>query len=254
MTFRKKIGPPILAVLLAVIAWEALVALFNVRPWMLPAPSAILREAIQVFPRIQMHAWATLKIALYGFALSVAVGFALSVLMHAVWPKLKAPLYPLIIISQNVPIIAVAPLIVVWFGWGFLPKVLIVAVVCFFPVLVSALQGYAYTDRAMLNYMRMLGATRMQIFFKLELPYALPQLFAGLKVTATYSMMGAVISEWLGAERGLGQYMRLQMAQFRADRVFVAILAIITLSLLFFGCIAWLEKRVIRWTTQEEDA
>ena len=250
----KKAGPPILAVLALLLVWEVYVKVYQVEAWLLPAPTAIMREALNSSPRLWMHTVATLEIAIIGFILGTVVGLVLSVVLHTVFPPLRQAFYPLIILSQNIPIIALAPLLVVWFGFGILPKVLIIALMCFFPILIAALQGLDYPEPAMLDYLRMIGAKRSQIFYMLELPNSLPHLFSGLKVSATYSMMGAVISEWLGAQKGLGVYMRLSAASFRTDRVFVSIVIIVALSLLFFAFISFLEKRLIRWNLRREGA
>ncbi|NLW16805.1 MAG: ABC transporter permease [Firmicutes bacterium] len=248
----RKAGPPLLAVLLLLVVWELYVTAYQVEAWLLPAPTAIVREAINNWPRVQMHTLATLEIAIIGFVLGTVVGLLLAVVLHSIFPSLRQALYPLIILSQNIPIIALAPLLVVWFGFGILPKVLIIALMCFFPVLIAALQGLDYPNAAMLDYLRMIGARIGQIFFLLELPNSLPHVFSGLKVAATYSMMGAVISEWLGAQRGLGVYMRLAAASFRTDRVFVSIFVIVVLSLLFFASIAYWERKLIRWNSRGE--
>lgn len=247
-----KAGPPLLAVLILLLAWEVYVTAYDVEAWLLPAPTAILREAVNSWPRVKMHTLATLQIAVAGFALGTGVGLVLAVALHSAFPALRQALYPLIILSQNIPIIALAPLLVVWFGFGILPKVLIIALMCFFPILIAALQGLDYPDPAMLDYLHMIGAKRSQIFWMLELPNSLPHVFSGLKVSATYSMMGAVISEWLGAQKGLGVYMRLSAASFRTDRVFVSIGVIVVLSLLFFASIAYLEKKLVRWNNRGE--
>lgn len=248
----KQAGPPLAAVLILLCCWELYVAIYQVEAWLLPAPSAIMREAINSSSRVWHHSLATLEIATIGFFAGTIVGLLLAVLLHSVFPPLRRALYPLIILSQNIPVIALAPLLVVWFGFGMLPKILIIALMCFFPVLIATLQGLDYPDSAMLDYLHMIGANRTQTFFKLELPYSLPHVFSGLKVSATYSMMGAVISEWLGAQKGLGVYMRLAAASFRTDRVFVSIIIIVAISLMFFGLISRLEKRLIRWNDHKE--
>ncbi len=247
----RRSGPPLLAVVLLLVIWELYVKVYQVQAWLLPAPTAIIREALSNWPRVQMHTLATLEIALLGFFLGTAVGLVLAIVLHSLAP-LRQALYPLLILSQNIPIIALAPLLVVWFGFGVLPKVLIIALMCFFPILIAALQGLDYPDGAMLDYMRMIGAKPAQIFLKLELPNSLPHVFSGLKVAATYSMMGAVISEWLGAQQGLGVYMRLAASSFRTDRVFVSIFVIVALSLLFFASIVYLERNLIRWNSRRE--
>lgn len=239
--------PPFLVVFLLLAGWELAVAVWNVPQWLLPGPLQIMAESATIFPRLAVHTAATIRIAVYGFAIGSGIGLAAAVLLHAVLPRLKPGLYPLIILSQNIPIIALAPLLVIWFGYGMLPKLIIIALVCFFPVTVAAMDGFAQTDRNMLNYMQMIGASRRDVFLKLEFPFALPYLFSGLKISATYSVMGAVIAEWIGAQQGLGVFMMLSKSAFRTDRVFAAIFVIAGLSLALFGLILLAERLIIRW-------
>ena len=248
--FLSRVGPPLAAFVLFLAAWELYARLTGVAAWLLPAPTAILREGFTGWDRLMLHSSATLRIALLGFFLGTGTGILLAIFLHWSYPPIRRALYPLIILSQNIPIIALAPLMVVWLGFGVLPKIIIIALMVFFPILIAMLQGLDYPDAAMLDYMQMIGATRLQIFKMLELPHSLPHIFSGLKVSATYSMMGAVISEWLGAQEGLGVYMRLSAASFRTDRIFVSIAAIVILSLVFFFTIAALENRIIRWHTR----
>lgn len=242
----RAVWPPLAAVFLLLVIWQVATHLFELPKWVLPSPADIVREGIASLDTIRGHAVSTLRLTLLGFAIGTAVGLIVSFMLHAFKP-LKAALYPLIILSQNIPMIALAPLLMIWFGFGLFPKIVVITLVCFFPIVVATLNGLLQTDAAMLNYMKMVGATKRQIFFKLELPYALPSLFAGLKISAAYSVMGAIIGEWLGTEKGLGMYMLLQKSAFRTDRVFVSIVLIVALSLVIFGIIAWLEKRLIRW-------
>jgi ABC-type nitrate/sulfonate/bicarbonate transport system permease component len=134
------------------------------------------------------------------------------------------------------------------------PKILVIALVCFFPIALSMTTGLAETDKNLHNYMRMIGAKKRHIFFKLELPYSLPYLFSGLKISATYSVMGAVIAEWLGSSVGLGYYMTLSSSGYRNDRVFAAVFIIILLSLAMFMLIGLLQKIIIRWNSTKEEA
>lgn len=161
--------------------------------------------------------------------------------------SLKEAMYPLLIISQNIPVIVLAPLLVIWFGFGMLPKVIVITLVCFFPITIATLDGLRQTNPAYIHYMKMIGATDRHIFWKVEWPHALPSIFSGLKIAATYSVMGAVITEWLGANKGIGVYMTLASSSFKTERVFVAIVIVIALSLLFFACIAALERYTLRW-------
>ncbi|OGX68516.1 MAG: nitrate ABC transporter permease [Paenibacillus sp. RIFOXYA1_FULL_44_5] len=249
-TWFHKGWPPVLAVILLFLLWQLSVWWGHFPDWLLPGPFAVLAAFVKIFPRIMMHTMATLQITGIGFVIGAAIGFLLAVLLH-LSPALKRALYPLIILSQNIPIIALAPLLIIWFGFGMLPKIIIIVLVCFFPITVAMMDGFMQTDREMLNYMRMSGANPRQIFMKLELPHSLAFLFSGLKISATYSVMGAVISEWLGASAGIGYFMTLSSNSFLTARVFAAIFVIVLISLTFFGLIVMMEKIVIRWKPDE---
>ncbi|NMO96353.1 ABC transporter permease [Paenibacillus lemnae] len=248
----KDVWPPVVAVLLFLGAWQAAVYMFHIEDWILPSPAGIAREAASGAQGLPGHTLATLRLTLTGFVIGTAVGFIIALILHML-PGLKTALYPLLVVSQNVPTIALAPLLMIWFGFGMLPKIIVITLVCFFPVAVAAMDGLARTDRTMMNYMQMAGAGRWQTFSKLELPHALPSLFSGLRIAATYSVMGAVIGEWIGSDRGIGYYMMLQKSAYRTDRVFVAIVIVVLLSLLMVGLITLLEKRLIRWNAKSRE-
>jgi ABC-type nitrate/sulfonate/bicarbonate transport system permease component len=247
--------PPIVAVVLLLSGWELAVFLLHIDQWFLPSPSGVVREAYASWPRLWLHTSATIEKCLLGFAVGIVTGLLIGVMMHISKP-INLAFSPLLIISQNIPSIILAPLFLVWFGYGLLPKILVIALVCFFPIALSMTTGLAETDRNLYNYMRMIGAKRRQIFFKLELPFSLPYLFSGLKISATYSVMGAVIAEWLGSSVGLGYYMTLSSSGYRNDRVFAAVFIIIVLSLAMFMFIGLLQKIIIRWQSDssKEDA
>lgn len=242
----KSVWPPLTAVILFLAVWQIAVPLFHIEKWILPSPADITKEAIAQAASLTEHTWATVQLTLLGFFIGTVVGLLTAMLLHLV-PFLKSALYPLLILSQNIPTIALAPLLMIWFGFGLLPKIIVITLVCFFPVAVSTMDGLTQTDRGMMNYMRMAGASKAQIFRKLEVPHALPSVFSGVKIAATYSVMGAVIAEWIGTDRGIGYYMMLQKSAYRTDRVFVAMAIIVLLSLLLFALIALLEKILVRW-------
>ncbi|WAA08855.1 ABC transporter permease [Fervidibacillus albus] len=242
---------PISVIVLFLIIWELSCFLFQIPKWILPAPTDIFREFVSGWSNYSGHLLSTIQLIIIGFAIGSTTGIAIAVLLH-LNPILRQAFYPILIISQNIPMIVLAPILVIWFGFGLLPKIIVITLVCFFPITISLLDGFQQTNRDLILYMQMVGASKGQIFRKLEWPYALPFLFSGLKISATYSVMGAVISEWLGASKGIGVYMTLASSSFRTDRVFVAIMIIIVLSLCFFLLILLLEKKLIKWKPKEE--
>lgn len=240
---------PAALIVLLMAAWEAAVRLFGMPAWLLPAPSAVWMELLNDWPAYSGHIGSTITLALGGFLIGSAVGLLAATVLHLV-PGFREALYPLMILTQNIPVIVLAPLLVIWFGFGAAPKLLIIALVCFFPIAVSVLDGFRQTSDDLMHYMKMAGASRGQIFRKLEWPHALPSVFSGLKIAATYSVMGAVITEWLGAKKGIGVYMTLASSSFRTTNVFVAIFLVMALSLLFFGMIRLIEDRTVSWKTK----
>lgn len=245
-TWFKSVWPPLVAVILFIFAWQITTTVFEIDKWLLPSPTDIGREAAANPENLWVKTLSTLQLTVTGLVIGIAVGLILAFVLHFI-PLLKSALYPLIILSQNIPTIALAPLLVVWFGFGLTPKLVVITLVCFFPVAVAAIDGLSRTDHVMLNYMRMIGASRGQIFRKLELPYALPTILSGVKIASTYSVMGAIIAEWIGSGTGIGQYLMMQKSTFRTDRIFVAIMIIVLLSLAIFTLIVLLEKWLIRY-------
>ncbi|MHA0857483.1 ABC transporter permease [Paenibacillus sp. CMAA1364] len=241
-----KIWPPFVAVFFLLIVWQLCTSLFELEKWILPSPYNIAQEALTQSSTLWKHTFATVKLTSVGFFIGTSIGLLVAIILHTI-PFLKSALYPILILSQNVPSIALAPLLMIWFGFGLLPKIIVITLVCFFPVAIATMGGLKQSDPMMLSYMRMIGASKRQIFMKLELPYSIPAVFSGIKIAATYSVMGAVIAEWIGSDKGIGYYMMLQKASYRTDRMFVAISIIVVISLLMFAVIGLLEKWLIRW-------
>jgi len=240
---------PLLVIILLFVLWESSSRLFDIPSWLIPSPSEVVEEGVTGWSVYEHHLYSTILLTFLGFAIGSSFGILVAVVLHLM-PKVRNMFYPLIIFSQNIPIIVLAPLLVIWFGFGMLPKLIVITLVCFFPIAVSMLDGLRQTSTELMHYMKMAGASQKQIFWKLEWPHALPSLFSGLKISATYSVMGAVISEWLGAKEGIGVYMTLASSSFRTDRVFVSIFIIMALSLLFFVIISGVERWLIRWKSK----
>ena len=237
---------PVLTLGGLLVVWQVAVSVSHVERWLVPAPSDLATAARVDAGTLATNAVATGVLTGYGFTLGIAIGLLVAVALHAVG-LLRAAVYPLLVISQNVPTIALAPLLVIWFGFGIAPKLIVIVLVCFFPVSVAALDGLARTDPVLLDYLRMTGASRWQVFAKLELPQALPAVFSGVKIAATYSVLGAVVAEWMGSDTGIGKYMLVEKSAFRTDRVFLAIAVVVALSLVLFAAVVAVERLVIRW-------
>ena len=237
--------PPFLVFAVFLMVWQAAVDLFHIDEYILPSPLVIARNTLAVAPRLLEHTQETLTITLIGFAAGAAAGFVLAALLHLL-PGARAGLYPLLVLTQNVPLMALGPLLVLWFSFGMLPRVLLIMLVCFFPVAVAMLTGLTQTERALMNYMRMIGASRRTLFLRLELPCAVPYLFSGLKIAASYSVISAIYAEAIGGSKGLGSFMLISQHGFETSNVFSAIAVIVLLSFALFGFIAAAERLCLR--------
>jgi ABC-type nitrate/sulfonate/bicarbonate transport system permease component len=201
-------------------------------------------------PVIAPHLIATVRATVVGIVAALLVSAVFGAAM-ALIPAVRTALYPLVIVSQTVPLIALAPLFVLWFGFGLLPKVLVVALVCFFPILVNLIEGQDAVDPDQIDLLRSMGAGRLEIFRRVLVPASIPYLFAGLRISATYSVMGAVIGEWLGGSEGIGVYMLRSQKAFALDRVFAAIAIVVALSFCVFGIVVAAQYVATPWTRVE---
>ncbi|RCW50063.1 ABC transporter permease [Paenibacillus prosopidis] len=246
-----KIWPPI-AVLAGLLAcWQAAVTGGVFDQWIVPSPVSIVQEAVKIWPRLMEHTAATVQLTLLGFVGGSAVGFVLAALLHLI-PGVRTGVYPLLVLSQNIPIIVIGPILTMLLGYGLLPKVLLVMMVCFFPISVAMFSGLANPDAQLRNYFQMIGISKWQLFWRLELPHATVHLFSGLKIAASYSVLSAVVAEWLGTKKGLGSFMLISSKGFMPERVFAAVIIIIALSLTLFGLVNLAERLFIRWRPVKE--
>jgi len=240
------VAAPVALLVFLLAIWQGAVWLFDVPHYILPAPSRIADAFISHFPSLLHHAAATLAEIVLGLVLGGVGGFALAVAVFYS-PVLERALYPLIVASQMIPVFAIAPLLIVWMGYGLWPKATVAALIGFFPIVVNASDGLRSPNEESVELFRSLGATRGQIFAKLRLPASLPTLFAGMKVAVTLCVVGATIGEWVGAHRGLGYLMLQSNALLRVDLVFAAILMLSILGLLLFGTVRIIERHALRW-------
>lgn len=226
--------------------WESAVRAFHVPPYILPPPSRVFLAFGTHFSTLARHGATTLAEIALGLALAASVGFLLAVaLFH--FRSLERGLRPFVVASQMIPVFAIAPLLVVWLGFGIWPKVVVTMLIGFFPVLISELDGLRTAKREAIDLLLSMGATRRQVLTKLLLPASLPSLFSGLKLAATLSVVGATIGEWVGARRGLGLLMLESNARLRVDIVFAAILMLTLIGLLLFSALRIIERRALRW-------
>jgi ABC-type nitrate/sulfonate/bicarbonate transport system permease component len=241
-----RIGPALLSVGSLILAWELYVRLSGISPATLPSPSRVLGQAIQHRQALFDNTVPTLRATLFGFSCSLAAAFAFSVLIEFFRP-LRRALMPVFIISQTLPLIAIAPLIVLWFGFGLAPKILLVALVTFFPMLVALAQGYEATDADIQSVLASMGASRLEIFRLARLPSALPYFFAGLRISITYAVVGAIFAEYAGAAKGLGIYILNAKNNFRPDLVLSAVMISASLTLVLFGLTHLVQRLVMPW-------
>lgn len=239
-------GPPVALVATILVAWEVGCRASAVSPFVLPAPTRILEQLWLFRADALRHAVPTLTEALVGLAVSIGLSVAVAALLDR-FERVRRAVQPLLVASQTVPVVAIAPLLVLWFGFGLAPKVLIVVLVTFFPMTVALLDGFRSVGPEAADLMRSLGASRRAVFVKLRWPAALPSFFTGLRIAVTYAVIGAVFGEYVGATEGLGIWMQLSQNAFRTDLVFAAIVVTAALSVALFAAVGLAERAVIPW-------
>ena len=240
----ERLMPPALILGVGLAAWEGLVQALDVPPWLLPAPSDIATRFVKA-TNLPYHTGLTILEALAGFAASAVIGITLSALIvHSRF--LERGVFPYIIVSNAIPIIAIIPLLTIWFGYGIAPKIMIAAIITFFPIVTNTTRGLRSADPRLLDFMHSINATRREVFFKVELPTALPYIFAGFKIAASLSLVGAVVAEFYGSDRGLGYLVITSATQLRTDLLFVSIIVLAAIGVALFALFGHLEKLALR--------
>lgn len=234
------------AVILILIVWQVICSLELVESFMLPSPVQVVTALVTEFPLLMEHAAVTMGEAIIGLAAGVLLGFVMAVIMDH-YDFLYKAFYPLIVLTQTVPAVAIAPLLVLWFGYGMAPKIILIVITTFFPIAVGLLNGFKEADKDSINLLRAMGANRLQVFRHIKLPGAISQLFAGLRISASYAVVGAVISEWLGGFNGLGVYMTLVKKAYAFDKMFAVIFLISIVSLLLIKLVDVAERKCMPW-------
>ncbi len=248
---RRWIAPALLVVV-ALAAWQLaarwhLIAdALSLQSYLVPAPSDIASSLWSDRWLLATNGWVTLREVLGGLAIAIAVGFALALVLH-LSGALRRALYPLLVASQTVPIVAIAPILVVWFGFGIGPKLAIIALVCFFPVTVNTLDGLRSVDPELPKLMRTLDASRLQILSRAEVPASLPYFFSGARIAVAVAVIGAVFGEWSGADSGLGHLILISQSQLQTARVFATVVVLSGIAIALFWSVALAERRLAWW-------
>ena len=236
-----KIAPSIIIAVLLMI-WQIL-SMVNIIPkFMLPSPFEVVKAFVYDFPLLMEHTKITLLEAFLGLGLGIILGFAVAVVMDRFEYAYKM-IYPVLIISQTIPTVAIAPLLVLWLGYGILPKITLIVMTSFFPITIGLLDGFRSADKDMLNLLKTMEATPFQNFVHVKLPGSLGYFFAGLRISVSYSIIGAVVAEWLGGFSGLGVYMTRVRKSYSFDKMFAVIFLISAISLLLM----YLVKKIQKW-------
>lgn len=226
--------------------WDLLADALDIEPFLVPAPSDVADSLWSDRELLADNALTTLEEIVLGFLIAAVAGFAFAVVLHGS-DVLRRAFYPLLIASQTVPVIAIAPILVVWLGYGIGPKLAIIALVCFFPITVNTLDGLRSVDPELPRMMRTLDASRAQTLRRIEIPSALPFLFSGLKIAAVISVIAAVFGEWSGSDQGLGHLILVAQGQVQTARVFAAVVVLSAIAIALFGLIALAERKLAWW-------
>lgn len=239
-----------LGFILVLLLWQLISSLGLVERYILPAPIDVGRAMVSDFPLLMAHTKTTLAEAFIGLGIGILLGAAVALMMDR-FKTIRKLLQPLIIVSQTIPTVAIAPLLVLWFGYEMLPKVILIVIVTFFPITMGLLEGFDSTDPDEIRLLKSMGASDWQILRYIKLPASLPYFFSGLKLSVSYAMVGAVIAEWLGGFSGLGVYMTRVKKSFAFDKMFAVIILISLISLLLMALVLFIQKKVTPWEEEK---
>lgn len=218
----------------------------NLQSFLVPSPLEVAESLWDNRTLLAENAWVTLREMLFGILAAIVVGVGFAVVMHR-WRVMRDAAYPLIVASQTIPVLVIAPILTVWFGYGITPKVVIIALVCFFPLTINALDGLRAVEPEAVKMMRSLDASRWQLFRRVEAPTALPHVFTGAKIAVVIAPIGAVFAEWAGSSAGLGHLIQSDTANFEVARQFATVAVLSAMALALMGLTVLAERRVVRW-------
>jgi len=243
---------PVLLVVILLVVWDLVIRVFSIPPYLIPAPAAVVKQLYLEWPKLWRESLVTTYATLGGFALSIAFGIPMA-LMIAYSKTVESFVYPLLVFSQSVPKIAIAPLFVVWFGFGIIPKVICAFMLGFFPVVVSTVVGFKSVDPDMLDLARSMKASRIATFIRISFPQALPSIFAGLKVSVTLAVVGAVVGEFVGSNSGIGYVLQIANGNFDLPLMFAALTLLSAIGVLLFVAVDLVERLMIPWHASQRN-
>jgi NitT/TauT family transport system permease protein len=239
-------GLPLLSMAAAVLAWDIAVRVLDIKPWLLPPPRTVFQELVNRAPRLGPHLLTTAYEMMAAWALAVVIGAALG-LVIVTWRSMERLLYPWLLATQTVPKIAIAPLLVVWMGFGATPKIIIGFVIAFFPMIINTVIGLRAVKPEMVFLGRSMGFNRWQLFWKITCPNALPSMFGGIKIAAAFSVAGAITGEFVGSDQGLGYLLMVSNGQLNTSLNLAIVFVLVLLGVVFFGCAELVERLTIPW-------
>jgi NitT/TauT family transport system permease protein len=246
-----RVLPPLIILCIVLVGWQGAVRLLDVPPWLLPAPTDVVDRFLKT-SNLWYHTGLTVLEAAAGFAVSAVLGVLLSAgIVHSRF--LERGVFPYIIVSNAIPVVAILPLLTIWFGFGIAPKIMICTIISFFPVVTNTTRGLKSADRRVLEFMHSINATPWTIFYKVQLPSALPYIFAGFKIAASLALVGAVVAEFYSSDRGLGYLVITSATQLRTDLLFVSIVILAALGVILFAVFGRLERLVTRGEDAEKN-
>ncbi|RJF77974.1 ABC transporter permease [Rhodopseudomonas palustris] len=237
---------PLLFLVMIIAAWDLAIRIFQIPAYQVPSPGEVIVVLWQSWPELLSQTWPTTYATVAGFLLSALFGIPVAMLI-AGSKTIESYVYPLLVFSQSIPKVAIAPLFVVWFGFGLLPKVISAFLLGFFPVVVSAVQGFKSVDPDMVDLARAMKGSRFQVFCAVNLPHALPAIFSGLKVSVTLAVVGAVVGEFVGSNSGIGYVLQRSIGTFDLPTMFAALVILALLGVVLFWIVDRIERLVIPW-------
>lgn len=236
---------PIFTFLFILVVWQCSVKIYDIPQYVLPSPSDIIQVFFKDYQNLYTHTIVTLNEAVIGFIAAIILSISIGILMDFI-PLFKKCFYPIMLVSQTIPTITIAPLLIIWFGFDSLPKIIMVTLTCFFPILINFVDGIENIDKDYLDLFKTMNSNKLDTFIHLKFPMSMDKLFSGLKISATYAVVAATVAEWLGGTEGLGVYMVRSKSAYALDKVFASTILVVIFSLVFVAVVQAVKKVVLK--------